>query len=140
MKTKKYRGGSGSGSPASAWGYVYNTVGDGYTQFRNALTLQPGDNLGTINNNDIEPKSNLNAQSTQGYPTSSDLSLIQKAGGRRKRFGGNMGAIVNQALAPLSLLALQHSYAKRKRITKSKSKSKKSEKSRKSRRTRKYRK
>jgi hypothetical protein len=136
MKSKKYRG--GSGSPASAWGYVYNTVGDGYTQFRNALTLQPGDNLGTIHNNDIEPKSNLNAQSTQSMPSKTDLSLIQKAGGKRRRRGGNMGAIVNQALAPLSLLALQHSYAKRKRITKSKSK--KSKKSKKSRRTRKYRK
>ena len=136
MKSKKYRG--GSGSPASAWGYVYNTVGDGYTQFRNALTLQPGENLGTLNNNDIEPKSNLNAQSNQGMPTSSDLSLIQKAGSKRRRRGGNMGSIVNQALAPLSLIALKYGFAKRNR--RRNSKSKKSKKSKKTRTTRKYRK
>jgi hypothetical protein len=109
---KNYRGGSGSGP--SAWSYVYNTVGSGYDQFKNALTLQPGQNLGSIQSNDIEPRVNLNAQNTEGMPTKTDLSLIQKAGSRKRRRGGNFGAIANQALAPLSLLALQQTYGKRK--------------------------
>jgi len=129
MRTKKHRGGSYS---PSAWSYVYNTVGDGYTQFKNALTLQPGENLGTRNSNDIEPKSNLNAQNEEGFPTKSDLSLIQKAGTKRRKKGGNFGAVINQALTPLTLLALQHGYSKRKKVLR-KTKSKKSKRSRKSR-------
>lgn len=118
MRSKKnYRGGSGSGP--SAWSYVYNTVGSGYDQFKNALTLQPGENLGSMQSNDIEPKNNLNAQNTEGMPTKADLSLIQKAGSkRRRRRGGNMGAIANQALVPFSLLALQQTIGKRKRKSK----------------------
>ena len=135
MRTKKYRGGSNG---PSAWSYVYNTVGDGYTQFRNALTLQPGQNLGTINSNDIEPRSNINAQNNEGYPSKSDLNLIQKAGSKRKRKGGNYGAIVNQALAPLTLLALQQGYSRRKRGSK-KTKSRKSKRT-KSKRSNKSRK
>jgi hypothetical protein len=140
MRTKKYRGGSNGNDP-SAWSYVYNTVGDGMTQFRNALTLQPGTNLGSLQSNDIEPIGNLNAQNVEGVPTSSNLSLIQKAGKRRRRRGGNMVAIANQALVPISLIAMQQGYSKRRRSKRSKggrksrkSKSKKTRKSRKSRR------
>lgn len=134
--SKRYRGGNWniSGAGPSAWSYVYNTVGDGFTQFRNALTLEPGQNLGTIQSNDIEPRTNINAQNMEGLPTKADLSLIQKAGSRRRKGkGGNMVAIANQALAPVSLLALQQVYS-------SKRKSKKSKKSRKSRKSRKNRK
>ena len=42
-KTKRQKGGADS-----AWSYVYDTVGSGLTQFKNALTLQPGENLATI--------------------------------------------------------------------------------------------
>jgi hypothetical protein len=138
MRTKKYRGGNGSGP--SAWSYVYNTVGDGLTQFRNALTIQPGDTIGTIHNNDIEPKSNLNLQSTQGAPTKNDLSLIQKAG-KRKRKGGNLGMalmakhIAKQSFAPITLLALQQSYARTMKKGSKKSRSRRTKRrSRKSRR------
>jgi hypothetical protein len=134
MRTKKHRG--GSSTEPSAWSYVYNTVGDGLTQFRNALTVQPDENIGTIQSNDIEPKSNLNAQNAQGLPTQNNLSLIQSAGKRRRRKGGNMGFIVNQALAPISLLALQQGYSK-KYMKKSKGKKTMRSKSRRYRRSRK---
>ena len=111
-KSRKQRGGN---SP-SAWGYVYNTLGDGWTQFKNSLTLQPGENLGTVQSNDIEPRANLNAQSMQGVPTANDLSLIQRAGKRyRKRKGGNLVPMLSEAAAPLALLGMQQTYKKRTR-------------------------
>lgn len=122
MRTKKYRGGS---SNPSAWSYVYNTVGDGLTQFRNALTVQAGDNAGSLQSNDIEPVNNLNAQNAQGVPNNNQLSLVQSAGKRRGRRGGNMGFIMNQALAPVSLLALQQGYS-RKHMKRGNSKSRRS--------------
>lgn len=131
MRSKKYRGGSNTSNP-SAWSYVYDTVGDGVTQFRNALTLQPGTNLGSLQSNDIEPIGNLNAQNAEGVPTASNLSLIQKAGKRRRRRGGNMVAIANQALVPISLIAMQQGYSKRRGSRRGKG-GKKTRKSRKSR-------
>ena len=134
-KTKRQRGGADS-----AWSYVYDTVGSGLTQFKNSLTLQPGENLGTLQSNDIEPRSNLNAQNMVGVPTAKDLNLIQKgAGRRRKKRGGSFGAILNQAATPFLLLGAQQTYKRRGSMSrKSKSKSRRSKtrrsKSRKSRR------
>jgi len=108
-RSRKLRGGN---SP-SAWGYVYNTVGNGWTQFQNALTLQPGQNLSSQQNNDIEPIGKPNFQSTQSMPSKSELSLIQSAGRRRKRKGGTWGPIIGQAAAPLALIGLQNTYKKR---------------------------
>jgi hypothetical protein len=43
-----------------------------------------------------------------------NTSLIQKAGGKRRRKkGGNLGAVISQAIVPFSLLGLQHTYKKR---------------------------
>lgn len=128
--SKKQRGGADSG-----WSYVLGQVGDGWTQFQNALTLQPGQNLGTVNSNDIEPIGKPNAQNFQSVPTAKDLALIQSAGKKRKgckrsRRGGNWGVIAKQAATPLALLAMQQTYKKR-RSQKS-SRTKKSRKSRKS--------
>ena len=44
----------------SAWQYVAGQVGDGWTQFQNALTLQPGQNLGTQQSNNIVQIGNKN--------------------------------------------------------------------------------
>ena len=57
---KAQRGGDLSGNPASAWGWGLGTVGNGWTQFMNSLTLQPGQNLGTIQSNNIVPVKNIN--------------------------------------------------------------------------------
>ena len=119
------------GGASSGWQYVFNQVGDGWTQFQNALTLQPGQNLGSMQSNDIEPIGKPNFQSNQGEPSAKNLSLIQSAGRRRRskmskrrsnkrrsikrtsKRGGNWGAIANQAAAPLALLAMQNTYKKR---------------------------
>ena len=55
-------------------------------------------------------------------PTPANLSLIQSAGGRRrrrgrmtkKRGGFLMGEVINQAVVPFGLLALQNRYGRRK--------------------------
>ena len=123
------------GGASSGWQYVFDQVGDGWTQFQNSLTLQPGQNLGSMQTNDIEPIGKPNFQNYQGEPTAQNLSLIQSAGRRRRRRktkrGGNWGMVAEQAAAPLALLAMQNTY-KRKG-------SRKSGKTRKSRRSRRRR-
>ena len=109
-----------SGGADSGWSYVMGQVGNGWTQFQNALTLQPGQNLATLNSNDIEPIGQPNFQNTQAMPSAQDLALIQSAGKRRKSRkrgskGGNWGAVAQQAAAPLALLAMQQNYKKKRR-------------------------
>lgn len=115
-RTMRQRGGGLNGNPPSAWGYGLGTVGNGWTQFMNALTLQPGQNSGTIQSNDIVPVNNINAQDAQP-----SLSANLK-GGRRRRYkrgskrGGNLGAlgaVVNQAFVPGTLFAAQQMYKPR---------------------------
>jgi len=136
VKTKKRsRSQSKKGGSASAWGYVYDQVGNGWTQFQNALTLQPGQNLGSQQSNDIEPIGKPNFQNNQSFPTSKDLSLIQRAGKRRSKRskrsrskkGGNWGAALGSAIVPFTLLGVQNAFGKRKS---------KGRKTRKTRRTR----
>jgi hypothetical protein len=48
-------------------------------------------------------------------PNTSQLSLIQSAGRRRKKRGGfPIGSVINQAIVPFSLLGLQQTYRKKK--------------------------
>ena len=83
----------------SAWQYVANQVGDGWTQFQNALTLQPGLNLGTQQSNNIVQIGNKNVQDSQRF-VGPNLNKTM-SGGRRRRLrtrrgkrgkkGGNVG-------------------------------------------------
>lgn len=122
-RSRKQRGGN---SP-SGWGYVYNTVGNGWTQFQNALTLQPGDNAVTQQSNNIEPVGNPNFGNTAYDPSKTDLNLIQSAGRRRhrrmkrsrSRKGGNWGEVASRAIVPFALLGLQNRFSKRRRSRKS---------------------
>ena len=41
-ETRRQRGGDLGGNPASAWGYTMGTLGNGWTQFMNSLSIQPG--------------------------------------------------------------------------------------------------
>ena len=51
-----------------------------------------------------------------GMPNANSLALIQSAGSRhsRKRRGGFLGEVINQALVPASLLTMQQSYRRNK--------------------------
>jgi hypothetical protein len=96
------RGGELAGNPPSAWGWGLGTVGSGWQQFMNSLTLQPGQNLATQQSNDIVPKNNLNAQTVQ-------------AGGRRRRArrGGNWAAVASQAAVPAALIVMNNAMGSR---------------------------
>lgn len=127
--SRKQRGGT------SGWGYVYNQVGDGWTQFQNALTLQPGQNPASQQTNEIEPIGKPNAQNTQSMPTANDLSLIQSAGRRKRRMshrrrgkrGGTWSNIISQAVVPFTLFGVQNTY-KRRQSRKSRKQSKRNRK------------
>lgn len=110
-KTKKQKGGS---SGSSAWNYVYDQVGDGMTQVQNSLTLQPGQNVATQQSNMIEPIGKVNFQNNQGLPTAQNLALIQSAGRKRARKGGNWGATISRAAVPFTLMGMQNTFGKRK--------------------------
>jgi hypothetical protein len=95
------RGGELAGNPPSAWGWGLGTVGSGWQQFMNSLTLQPGQNLGAQQSNDIVPKNNLNAQT------------VQAGGRRRARRGGNWAAVASQAAVPAALIVMNNAMGSR---------------------------
>lgn len=107
---RKQRGGDLAGNPPSAWGWGLGTMGNGWTQFMNSLTLQPGQNIASASSNDIVPV---------GRPNANDPN-IPKVGGKRRRHrhrrtskrGGNVGAVLSQAAVPGILLAAQQSYGR----------------------------
>lgn len=117
------RGGDLAGNPPSAWGWGLGTAGNGWTQFMNSLTLQPGENLGTVQSNALVPVGNLNAQSSQGMIGSNLKGDIPHMGGKRVRHrrtksktrkGGSVSGVLSQAAAPFLLLAGQQMLGRRK--------------------------
>ena len=96
------RGGDLAGNPPSSWGWGLGTLGNGWTQFTNSLTLIPGQNAGTIQSNNIVPVGNINAQNAQGI-------MKPLTGGKKRRRnksrGGAWGAVANQAIVPAALVA-----------------------------------
>jgi len=106
---KHYKGGActdptSSTNYGSAGNYALNTVGSGDQQWNDTFQQVPG-----VSNN--------------GFPGSSNalrsLSGQILGGSRRSKRGGNiLPAVLNEAAVPLSLLALQQSYGKKKGGTK----------------------
>lgn len=125
---RRQRGGDLAGNPASSWGWVNGTVGNGWTQFMNSLTLQPGQNLGTGQSNNIVPVNNINAQDAQpGVGTNLQGSVPSTTGGGKRRRrknrsrskrGGNLLAVTNQAIVPGVLLAAQQTFGRSRRYKK----------------------
>ncbi len=111
-KSKSSRAMKG-GYPASAWGNVMGTVGDGWTQFQNALTLQPGENIVTQHSNAIEPVNNINAQSAQ--PMLKPNMTGGKKRHNRSKKGGYWSQVISNAVVPFTLIGLQQKFGKRTR-------------------------
>lgn len=99
-------------SGPSGWSSVLGTVGDGWTQFMNSLTLNPGQGPVAAAQTEIVPIANPNAN-VSNY----DKSLGQSGGRRRGRGrkGGflGLGPVLQQAAVPVALIGMQHTYAKR---------------------------
>ena len=121
-RTMRQKGGELAGNPASAWGWGLGTLGGGWNQFMNSLSIQPGQNLGASQSNSIVPVGNINAQNQQGnIGPNMNGGIPGQAGGKRRRRrsrarrGGNLGAVLGQAAVPGILLAAQQSYGKSRR-------------------------
>jgi hypothetical protein len=123
------RGGNLAGNPPSAWGWGLGTLGGGWNQFMNSLSLQPGGNLGAAQSNAIVPMGNVNAQTAQGNIGPNMTGNIPgQAGGRRRRRGrrsgskrsgskrgGNFGAVLSQAAVPGAIILMNNALGKRSR-------------------------
>jgi hypothetical protein len=112
-------GGALAGNPPSAWGWGMGTLGNGWTQFMNSLTLQPGQNLGTIQSNNIVPVGGVNAQDAQGMVGANLKGDIPQSGGKKRRNrksrakrGGN---VFSTAAVPAALFAMNYGLGSRKR-------------------------
>jgi hypothetical protein len=102
------RGGSGSYSSASSYNTYVN--GNENSQFDRVFS-QSGPYASVPGNMSIGAQGQ-NANMA-GAPNANNLALIQTAGKGKKR-GGNFGTIINQALVPASLLAMQQNYKRNK--------------------------
>jgi hypothetical protein len=103
-KTRRQRGGNVGSYPPSAWGFTMGTLGNGWTQFMNSLSVQPG---GVNQSNNIVP-----------------INGAQSGGKRRRkrgRRGGNMLAVAEQAAVPLALFAMNNSLGSRRNRSNNKS-------------------
>ena len=107
-KTRSQRGGNIGAYPDSAWGFTMGTLGNGWTQFMNSLTVQPG---GVNQSNNI-------------VPINGATNMAQKGGKRRRRgkkgkCGGNLLAVAEQAVVPFALVAMNQSLGSRRHGNKS---------------------
>jgi len=119
---RRQHGGNLAGNPPSAWGWGLGTLGNGWTQFMNSLSLQPGANLGAVQSNASVPVGNINAQTAQGNIGPNMAGDVPgQAGGRKRRRrqgskrGGNIGAVLSQAAVPGALILMNNSMGRRSR-------------------------
>ena len=93
------------GFPASAWGWQLNNLGDGWTQFQNSMTAQPGASGPNSQSNVIVANKGLSMP-----------SVSSQNGGRRRargKRGGNWGTVLNQAAVPAAIWAMQYKTKRR---------------------------
>ncbi len=105
-RSRKMRG--GSYSSASSYGQYVN--GSGASQW--SRTMDQSGPYGQIQGNVIIGAQGQNVAPTSQIPTAGQLALVQKAGGRRRR-GGFLGEVVNQAVVPLTILGMQQTYRRK---------------------------
>ena len=138
-RTMRLKGGNLAGNPPSSWGWGMGTLGNGWTQFMNSLSIQPGANLGAIQSNASVPIGNVNAQTSQGNIGPNMTGNIPQQGGRRRRGrrgskrsgskrsgskrsgskrGGNMGVVLSQAAVPGALIFMNNAFGRRSRRNK----------------------
>jgi hypothetical protein len=98
-RSRSQRGGELAGNPPSSWGWGLGTAGDGWKQFMDSLTVQPGQNANINQSNNLVPVSKGGRRRSRGR-------------GRSRR-GGSLGAVISQAAVPLTLLAAQQTYGRR---------------------------
>lgn len=116
---KSMRGGDAYSSAATYGQYVNGTENAQY----NRVFSQTGPYASNASNVSI------GAQGQNSHfvdaPNAANLALIQRAGSKRKhtkkRRGGFLGQVINQAIVPFGILGMQQSYKRKHRHTRSKS-------------------
>jgi len=110
----RMRGGNGMSPYSSATSYSSYVNGSENSQY-NRVFSQAGPYAGVAGNMSIGAQGQNSTMA--GVPNANSLALIQKAGSRRrrhtkKRRGGFLGSVLNQAIVPFGLLGLQQSYGR----------------------------
>ena len=103
-RSRRMRGGQG----AAEWGVQVN--GSTNAQFNRVF----GPEYANIPGNVIIGAQGQNITPADRIPTVADLARVQ-AGGRRRRRGGFLGEVVNQAIVPFGLLGMQQTYRRKSR-------------------------
>lgn len=113
----KMRGGSSYGSASS-----YSTFVNGSENAQYDRTFSQSGPYASTPGNTIIGAQGQNANLV-GAPNANNLSLIQSAGSKRrhktmksrskKRRGGFLGQVINQAIVPFGILGMQQTYRKR---------------------------
>jgi hypothetical protein len=98
----------GSYTSASSYGEYVN--GSGASQW--ARTMDQSGPYGQIQGNVIIGAQGQNVTPVSQVPNAGQLALVQKAGRRRRR-GGFLGEVVNQAIVPLTILGMQQTYRRK---------------------------
>jgi hypothetical protein len=99
------------GEGAAEW--QLNNLGNGWTQFMNTFSLQPGQNNSANQSNNIvqnHPKMTGGAKRSNMMQMRQRQMLQAKSRGKK---GGFFGPVLEQAAVPLALLGAQHFYGKR---------------------------
>jgi len=109
-RSRRMRGGY-----SSATTYGEHVSGSGSSQW--ARTMDQSGPYGQIQGNVIIGAQGQNVAPMDKIPTQTQLNLAQTpmAGGRRRRRGGFLGEVVNQAVVPFALLGMQQTYRRKRR-------------------------
>ena len=99
----------GSYQSASSYGEYVN--GSTNAQFDRTLGVQGP--YGQVQGNVIIGSQGQNIQPASMMPKDVNLDRIQSAGRRRRR-GGFLGEVINQAIVPFALVGMQNTYRRRK--------------------------
>jgi hypothetical protein len=120
-RRRRMRGGNNGAPYSSASSYSSYVNGSENSQYDRVFS-QAGPYASVPGNTSIGAQGQ-NANML-GTPNASSLSLIQNAGSRRrrsqkrrhtkKRYGGFLGQVINQAIVPFGLLGMQQSYRRNK--------------------------
>jgi hypothetical protein len=109
-RSRHIKKGGSNYSSATTYGEYVN--GSGNSQY--ARTLDQGGPYADRAGNILIGAQGQWAQEPNA-PTQQNLSLVQSAGKSRKKRGGLLGSVINQAIVPFGLLALQQSYGRKRR-------------------------
>jgi hypothetical protein len=112
-KTKSQKGGNQGPYPDSAWGFQLNNVGDLWNQFTRTMDSSSTSNV-------ITP---AHAPVAAAHAQKGGKAKSRSRGRGRGKKGGYWGAVLEQAIVPLTLLGMQQKFKTRRHHNVAKNKS-----------------